>query len=66
MKNYSRKELIERLDLDGMCSLKYEDDIIQATEEDIVLFKSELNEAIMMTLEEYSPKAYRIYKFLFK
>lgn len=65
METYTRKEIIEILDIDGISGLNYNEGDIQTTKDDIELFRSELDEAFNMTLEEYSPKAYRIYKFLF-
>ena len=62
---YTRKELIELLDLDGLSDINYSDGEIETNEEEIELFKSELNDAFNMTLEEYSKTSQKLYDFLF-
>ncbi len=66
MRTYTKKELIDILDIDGMSDINYDDGSIQASEKEVELFRDELEEAYAMTLEEYSPSSKRIYNFVFK
>jgi len=62
---YTRKELIELLDLNSQAKSTNLEEIITISNDDLETFKSELQEACNMTLEEYSDKAKIIYDFLF-
>ena len=62
---YSRSELINLLDIDGLSGLNTSDGSIMTNKKEIYIFKSEIQEAYNMTLEEYSNTSKRLYNFVF-
>jgi hypothetical protein len=62
---YTRKELIELLDLNSGAGTDNLEEIITISKNDLEAFEVELQEACNMTLEKYSETSQKIYDFLF-
>lgn len=63
---YTRKKLIELLDLNSQAKSTELEETIVIIDVDLERFKDEIYESYMDTLEEYSTQSQIIYNFLFK
>lgn len=63
---YTRKKLIELLDLNSQAKSTELEETIVIIDVDLERFKGEIYESYMDTLEEYSTQSQIIYNFLFK